>query len=218
MKNTCIIVTALITLLALVVPVHAQSWSAAQTSGITLVTSSLDPMTNTYIWTLTNGSGQFDLPTVLIWSLEPFNVPAPIAWTAPAGWTWSGNGWQSYEITDSGEKYYAPPAVAPGQSVTFSYTFDPAAPKINPFGEGYIGSPTAIGFISHVAQVVPGSGTLDGSVRWTEDPNSIYGQTWFDRCIVEGDKDYPPVPEPSSIFAMMVGLTSLGGLLRRRTA
>ena len=207
---------AVLLLAVLAMPAHAQSWDSAQPTGITFVDSVLDPMTNTFTWTLTNNGGQADLPCVLIWSLEPFNVPAPTAWTAPAGWEWDGSGWQSYEISQPSKKYFTPPAIAPGQSATFTYTFNPSAPKINPFGAGYTGYPDAIGFLCHVGQVVPGSGSLDGSVRWVAQDNPMYGQTWFDKSGATFDPPYPPIPEPSALIVLCTGFISLAGLARRR--
>ncbi len=199
----------------LALPAVAQSWSSAKTSGITIVESMLDTDTNTYTWTLTNGSDSPGTPLAIIWTLQPFNVPAPISWTAPVGWEWTSHGWETFEIEASNQKYYTPPAIAPGQSVVFTYTFNPVAPIANQRDDGS----DALGFLSHVAQVEPGSGSLDGSKKWTAVTNPVYGQTWHDRCAVDDDPEYPPVPEPASLLTLAFGLTSLTTLaVRRRRA
>jgi len=217
LKNTSIITMIVLLLAVLALPANAGSWSSAKTTGITLLQSTLNASTNTFTWRLTNGSDRPGMPEALIWSLQPFNVPAPTAWTAPDGWTWTSHGWESFEIDDNSEKYYTPPAIAPGQSAVFTYTFDPAAARINPFGAGYDGDPNAIGFITHIGQIVPGSGTLDGSTRWTAATNPLYGATWWDRCATTpGIIQYPPVPEPAGLGVLTFGLTSLASLAMRR--
>lgn len=215
-KNTIIITVVVLLVAVLSLPAKAGSWSSAMTSGITIVQSVFDTNTNTFTWTLTNDSDKPGVPCAIIWSLEPFNVPAPTSWTAPGGWTWTERGWETFEIDDPSEKYYTPPAIAPGQSAVFTYTVDPEAPRINPYGSGYDGDPDAIGFITHIGAVVPESGTLDGSVRWIA-ATTPYGSTWWDRCTVTpGIIIYPPVPEPSSLAVLAFGLTSLASLAVRR--
>lgn len=215
LKNSSVLAVVVLLLAILVLPANAVSWSSAKTSGITLVESTLDVDTNTYTWVLTNNSDQPGLPYAIIWALQPFNVPAPISHTEPAGWEWNAGSWQHYEVASPSQKYYTPPSIAPGQSVVFSYTFDPSAPKINLRGD----DPVTLSFLSHVAQVEPGSGTLDGSVKWTPVENPVYGPTWYDRTIVVDDPEYPPVPEPAALVVLSTGMISLGGLaLRRRSA
>lgn len=204
LKNICITALVILMLAALTLPANAVSWSSAKSTGITLVQSALNTATNTYTWTLTNGSDQPGLPLAIIWALQPFNVPAPISHTEPAGWEWNAGSWQYYEVDSPSAKYYTPPSVAPGLSVVFTYTFDPTAPKINPRED----DPDALCFLSHVAQVEPGSGTLDGSVKWTPVENPVYGPTWYDRCTI--------VPEPCSLITLAFGLTSLASLAARR--
>jgi len=215
LRNTCILAVVVLLLAVLVLPAHAVAWSAAKTTGITEVESVLDTATNTYTWTLTNGSDQTGLPLAIIWALQPFNLPAPVSHTEPAGWEWNAGSWQYYEVDSPSDKYYTPPSVAPGQSVVFTYTFDPSAPKINPRDD----DPDTLSFLSHVAQVEPGSGSLDGSTKWTPVENPVYGPTWYDRCTVDPDPPYPPVPEPCSLITLSFGLASLGSLaVRRRRA
>jgi hypothetical protein len=210
-RYASVLAVVILLMAVLVLPAHAQSWSSAKTSGITLVESALDTATNTYTWTLTNGSDRPGMPYSIIWTLQPFNVPAPISHTEPTGWGWKSSGWEHYEVAASNKKYYTPPSIAPGQSVVFTYTFAPTAPKINRRDDS-----DAIGFLSHVAQVEPGSGSLDGSKKWTSADNPVYGQTWFDRSTITPDPEYPPVPEPASLIALGFGLASLTSLVVRR--
>lgn len=204
LRKTSILAVAVLLLAVLVAPAHAVSWSSAKTTGITEVESALDTGTNTYTWTLTNGSDRPGMPYAIIWMLQPFNVPAPISHTEPADWEWNAGGWQYFEVGASNKKYYTPPSIAPGQSVVFTYTFDPSAPKINPRDD----DSDALGFLSHVAQVEPGSGSFDGSEKWTSVENPVYGATWHDRCTI--------VPEPCGFVALAFGLTSLTSLAVRR--
>lgn len=227
MKSTCsyIAIVLLIGGLLAAAPAHAVPWSAAQTSGITYVDSVLSPTPGgdiwTYTWELTNQSPvTIDLEdiTVLVWSLQPFNVPEPIpdGATAPAGWEWNDSSkmWQMYEIADPSDKYYTPPAVAPTQTVTFTYVFDRTTPNINPFGDDYPGDPVNdIGFIAHVGAVEPvPMNPGDPILQWIPSTTQGFGDTWYD--IPAG---YYVVPEPSSVLALaMAGATLLGGIIRRR--
>jgi hypothetical protein len=204
MKKFTHTIAAAILLAILVMPAQAVSWSSAKTTGITLVDSVLDTDTNTYTWTLTNGSDAPGMPYAILWALQPFNVPAPIAHTEPTGWEWNAGSWQYYEVADPADKYYTPPSIAPGQSVVFTYTFDPMSPKINLRDD----DPESLCFISHVAQVEPGTGSLDGSTKWTPVTNPVYGPTWYDRCKL--------IPEPCSLLVMTTGIISLSGFARRR--
>lgn len=170
----CIVVVLLFALLT-AVTAYGQSWNSAVTEGITAVYASLDTSTNTWTWVLTNTSSTPACPVpdhVLVWKFQPFNVYEVVSWTAPAGWVWETSGWQNYEIANNNRKYYTPPAIAPGKSAIFTYKFNPSGKKINPFPQGYCGDPDAIGFITHVGAVIPGSGSLDGSVRWKESKKS----------------------------------------------
>jgi len=221
MKSTCSYIAILLIIggLLAAAPAHAVPWSAGQSSGITYVDSVLAPTPGpdiwTYTWELTNQSpvtiNSEDI-TVLVWSLQPFNIPAPTGTTAPAGWEWddSSKMWQMYEIADPPEKYYQPPALGPGETIVFTYTCDINGSKTNPFGDGYPGDPVNdIGFITHIGAVEPEPmNPGDPVVQWIPSTTEAYGDTWY---------DIPVVPEPSSLFALgTAGATLLGGIIRRR--
>lgn len=184
---------------------------------MTRVSSTLDDATHTFTWVLQNTTGTSGSPIgdgqVLVWSLQPFDVYAPTAWTAPPGWTWdrSVGAWRNYEIASQNRKYYTPPSIGPGASATFTYTFDPNGPIIN--DKGLSADPFAIGFLTYVAAVVPGSGTPDGSAKWSQTTDPVYGTMWYDRS------DYHPdvmMPEPGSLLALGMGVVGLAGFIRRR--
>lgn len=206
---------------------YPQDWNAASSEGITYVDVQLNEATNTYTWTLHNLSGTEFMPSpykengvlVLIWSLQPFNVfdlLSPTSWSAPNGWTWdaSAGQWKNFEIVNNNKKYYTPPAIGPTESVTFTYTFDPSKPKINPFPHNYGGSPDDIGFIAHVGAVLPRTDDpINPEIPWT--PDCIMN-TWFDRSDYGGGNI---VPEPSSMAALsMLGLPVVVSAIRRRRA
>lgn len=182
--------------------VFAQSWDSALTTGLTGVEASLTD--NTWEFILTNQSDVF-IPEwdILVWSLEPFNVPAPSAVTMPAGWEWKDAHWEQYVVDPTG-KYYMPPALAPGENYTFTLSFDAGADPINlePSLNGQLG------FLSHVGAVIPGSGNTDGTDMWDSYTVAGLGDTWHDRS--------GPVPEPSSILALGAGLVGLCGFVLRR--
>ncbi|HUV05235.1 MAG TPA: hypothetical protein VMX94_09020 [Armatimonadota bacterium] len=206
-------------LLALTIPAQAVSWNAAITQGLTSVDVLWDPPASTYTWTLNNLSGTPDCPypdeTVLVWSLQPFNVREPAATTPPPGWTWddSSGAWQCYEIENEPDKYYTPPAIEPGGSLTFIYVCDPSGSMINPFPPDYEGDPiNDIGFISHVAAVVPRTEPIDYNLPWVP-AESQYGDTWYDRS----DYTTTVVPEPASATALgAFGIPLVLAFLRRR--
>jgi len=203
---------------------YSQNWNSASSEGITYVDVQVDEITNTYTWTLSNLSGTEFMPSpykengvlVLIWSLQPFNVPdllSPTSWSAPPGWTWdaSAGQWKNFEIINQNKKYFTPPAIGPTESVTFTYTFDPSKPRINPFPSDYGGNPDDIGFLAHVGAVLPRTDDpIDPEIPWT--PDRIMN-TWYDRSGYGGNI----VPEPSSIAALsMLGLPMVVSLVRRR--
>jgi len=202
-------------LFALSVPAQAVSWDAATSEGITSVDVVLNSITNTYTWTLNNLSGTDLCPPeftgqVLVWSLQPFNVYEPVSTTPPQGWIWDGSShaWQCYEIEDESEKYYTPPAIAPGGSLVFTYTYNPDGSKINLFPEDYTGDPeNDIGFISHIGAVT--EPTAEG-LPWVPDQN---GGTWYDASSWSGEI----VPEPTSAMALgILGIPLILSFFRRR--
>lgn len=192
----------LLLMMLFVVPAHSQDWNANLTNGLTGIQETL--VGNTWTFVLTN---QSDLAVpewdVLVWSLEPFNVPSPSAVTMPTDWTWKDAHWEQY-VVDPTQKYYTPPALSPGESDTFTLTFDPGAPLINvePSLNGNLG------FLCHVGAVVPGSGSLDGQTKWVSYTTPEFGDTWHDRP--------GPVPEPSSLLALGTGLIGLCGFVLKR--
>lgn len=210
-------VVALLLLITLTLPAGAVSWSTAKTAGITQVESTLDSVTNTYTWALTNLSGTPESPVsdhVIAWWIQPFNVPEPVSYTAPGGWTWSGIGktWENFGIAQENKKYYTPYSLAPGQSLTFTFTFDPGSDLVNIDPDA--GEPGVPAFLCHVGAVVPGSGTLDGSERWIASSKAHFGSTWYDRPATF-TRPTPVVPEPGGLITMAFGLTAFGGLLTR---
>jgi hypothetical protein len=50
------------------------------------------------------------------------------------------------------------------------------------------------------------------------DPDCHYYNCGVKLIIETADGEYPPVPEPSGMLALAVGMTSLGGLMRKRSA
>lgn len=199
-------------LFALSVPAQAVDWDAATSIGITYVDVVWNPSANMYTWTLNNLSGTPDCPPeftgqVLVWSLQPFNVYEPVSTTPPPGWIWEGSAWQCYEIEDESEKYYTPPAIAPGGSLVFTYTYNPSGSKINPFPEGYTDDPDEIGFISHIGAVTEPTGE---GLPWVPDQNE---GTWYDRSDWSGTI----VPEPASATVLVtLGIPLAASFLRRR--
>lgn len=192
-----------ITLILLLTPAaQAQSWSSAITSGYTSVTSTF--IDGTYTWRLTNMSslaGDMDSDfDVLVWELIPFQVREPLSWKAPEGWTWAGDRWRV--AGSPSMKYYTPGALGPGQTIEFQYTPNPSGAMLNSKGP----QPSGLGFIAHIAAVLSGSGSSDGSrpwkPAWTE-----YGSTWFDRASTTCGET---VPEPTGFVAMLAGLLSIG--------
>ncbi len=201
----------------------APDYNAWQSQDLIKVTPVLEG--NTWTWTVFNTTGAPDGngnpgASVLSWSLIPYNVNAPVAvsgWTAPDGWVWRNGG---FEIDKSSQKYYTLPALGPQQTFVFTYTFDPNAAVVNsaPKVEG----PT---FLSHVAAVVPGSGTLNDPYvkqgKWQESKWMLDSgkkeSTWFDWDPLPPDIPDAPVPVPEPATMILSGL-GLAAVIRRKLA
>ena len=187
-----------------------------------------------YNWFLTNNTGTSASPVswnVLVWSLQPFNVPVysstPYALmadgiTADASWKWKTGGWDSYTVA-SNEKYSTPPAIAPGETKKFVYKFQ--RQYLGTIDENTdtneIGS--NMGFTAHIAAVVWNS----NKQKWEAAPSSTYSsvsnsQTWFDKPNISDidphDEDpNEPVPEASPMVLGAIGLLGpLGVTIFRR--
>ncbi len=187
--------------------VMAQSWNSAKSEELTGV--DLTVTGNEFTLVLYNLTGIAGDTTegydVIVWTLEPFNLPAPdTILEIPDGWVWSGKGWSAFEIASQPNKWYTPPALAPGGTFTFRYISDSTTPaNVRP-------DSSDPGFLCHVAGVdssKPGSDT----VKWTAFAPPGYGtETWFDRSTT------PVVPEPDSIIALMSGVMGTVGVAIRR--
>lgn len=186
-----------------------------------------------YNWFLTNNTGTKGSPVnfdVLVWSMQPFNVPVysstPYALmadgiTADASWKWKTCGWDSYNVA-SNEKYSTPPAIAPGETKKFVYKFE--RQYLGTIGENTdtneIGG--EIGFTAHIAAVVWNS----QKGKWEAAPSCVYSsvsnsQTWFDvpnkRLGDDDNNPNEPVPEASTVVLGALGLLGpLGLALSRR--
>lgn len=186
----------------------AQSWEAGIATDVTAV--QVVKVGYEYTITLQNLTGIPADPTVgydvLVWTLEPFNLPGPESPASiteiPDGWEWGGSHWRMFRVADNNRKYYTPPALAPGAAFVFRYTSTLTAPA-NPGGPED-GSPS---FLSHVGAVdpsQPGSATL----RWKEYRPDGMPDTWFDHSSI--------VPEPASVLALGAGLVSTAVFAMRR--
>ena len=198
---------ALFVALALIVlvaaSVQAESWDSTVTTGLTSMESVFQG--GAYTWTLKNNTllpGDSD-PTydVLVWSLMPFQVKAPQSVSTPEGWEWNGGGWA---VADNSNKYRTPYSVGPGQSLVFQYTPLANGDLINSNGP----QPNGLGFVVHVAAVVPGSGSADGQVKW-RGATTQYGGTWYDRASMT-TTNLSPVPEPHGLLVLAFGVIGMG--------
>ena len=205
----CAIILAFLLLVITSPIVHAQSWSSASSSEFTSIHSEF--IDGTYFWTLTNKSSLSGDPypsfDVLVWELIPFQVQEPLSVISPSGWTWAGSKWKL--SSSASKKYYTPNALGPGMSIAFKYTPDPNKPLINYNGM----QPQCLGFITHVAAVVPGSGSNDGEKSWTA-ATTEHGGTWYDSATISGLEQV--VPEPSGMLVMAVGFMGLASFFTSR--
>ena len=182
-------------------PALCQSWSSAATSGELKVVWSRNA--DLYTFLVNSPQMQGGHYGVLGWTLEPFNIPAPVEVTCPDGWQWgSQGGWNYFELAKSNQKYIVDgPALEPGQTLTFLYKVGTNTQPVNPGGP----SDGSMGFLCHVGAV---SGQLRGC--WLPVPTQ-YGDTWHDaaQTVPSG----PAIPEPSALF--LTGTTFLGLMLFR---
>lgn len=205
---------ALAMVLVLTGTAYSQNWNSSIDTGLTSVSWLLEG--DTMVWTLTNNSSTFSdrYPAfdILVWDVMPYRIQEPTSWTAPEGWTWNG---KKMELASNSGKYYTPYALAPGQSLTFTYQPKVDGQYINMSGP----SDSGVLFASHVGAVVPGSGSLDATLRWDEHWSEELGQTWHDRSGTRRDPPVVVIPEMSGLLVLGFGGVSLATLLipRRRT-
>lgn len=200
-------ISACVLIVLLSTTAHAQSWNSSISTGLTSVESAFNE--GTYTWTLKNKSslpGDAD-PTfdILVWELTPYQVREPLYFAAPEGWDWTDDSWK---VISTERRYYTPYALGPGKSIEFRYTPDPEGRMVNSGGP----QPPGLAFVAHVAAVVPGSGSADGSARWTP-ASSPYSSTWHDRCRTSV---MSLVPEPKGALATAVGACAMVLSLARR--
>jgi len=176
-----------------------QSWNSQSSSGIVRVNWILQDQDYTIKLTNPADSG------VLAWSLEPFNIPTPIAATAPDGWIWSAGSWSSFEIAGNPTKYdVGGPAIEPGESSTFTFKIGASTAPVNKGGPAN-GLPA---FIVHVGAV---SGN-DGS-KW-EIRKTAVGNTWYDAPTTS--REPVIIPEPQSWLTVFWGIFVLSCLRLKR--
>lgn len=173
-------------------PAFSQSWSAASTSGLTTVEWSC--VGDNFTVVLKNPATSGKPYSLVAWSLQPFNIPAPVEVVCPNGWEWSGKGgWWKFELSKNSEKYQVNgPTVEPGESLQFLYMLGSCTEPVNRGGPG--GDEPA--FLVHVAAVGAQS---DG--RWAS-VTTEHGGSWCDAANVQ------PCPElPASITTILAFFT-----------
>ena len=169
-----------------------------------------------YEWTVSNLTGtpltdsngkkyQVLIDTFSIFN-QPFGLPDPMDWDAPAGWTlMHKNQFERYVDTDMGEKYYVPPSVGPGSSLSgyrFYYDYLPVT------------SLDGMDYITHVLAVDPtpiGTAWSTKYQTWQTHyagvtvslPGNGNQNTWW---------DLPGTPQIPEATAIMLGITGLGGV------
>jgi hypothetical protein len=196
------VLAAMLVFCAFAGPAVSQSWSSGATNGLTSVSWSLSG--NTYTWILTNNSGHAGDSSpnwdVLVWSLEPFGIHKPTSWTAPSGWIWSDNGGkQQFEVTRSADKYTSS-SVAPGASVTFTYTENRSAPLVNSKGM----QPRGLAFLAHVAAVKPKTQSRCGKNEWISTTVHGLGNSWYDTSYATDPPQQKTAPEPGGVLILAV--------------
>lgn len=213
----------------------ASSWAGVTTEGLTgveCVVTGNSAVGYDYNFTVFNNSlDEYSAWDVLVAEFNIYNVTAGAppnlqapAWVvSPDGWSWDLNGktWKSnsvisYDPISNSLKYWSPPSIAPGGSLSgFVLHYD------SPYDMG------AFDFQTHVLAIQPLTGTPTVPQHYSGtkiylDP-SIYNSkvtgcanTWWDK---PGDHKCPPpdVPETSAVVLGSIGLLApMGYALRRR--
>lgn len=200
------LIAALLLVALTTAPANAQSWNAGSTSGMTAVESVLQD--GLYTWTLWNNFLPNDSPyQLLVWELIPFDVNVPLDVDSPEGWFWTGNKWK---LEAAGGKYFTPHALGPGESLTFTYKENPDGPVLKQSGLPF----TGVKFLTHVAAVVPDSGSAGGSVKWVA-AQTPHGSTWFD-IAKPAENLQSPVPEPGGLAVLAMGISIFGARFFRK--
>jgi hypothetical protein len=169
---------------------YGQSLNSVITSDLTSVISELSG--NTFTWTLINNTGSTNDGNpgwdVLIWELEPIGLPSPSQVIAPSGWEWVPNGHSKFQVKDKNKKYESTAAIAPGNSLVFTYKIDSSRLS----GVNL----SNVRFITHVAAVEPTPTSIGGgNLKWT--PVTINGSpTWHDNPST--------TPEPGAILPFLL--------------
>lgn len=182
----------------LAVSACGQSINSARTQGLVSVHSHREG--SVFTWTVVNNTGPADGQPgwdVLVWTLQPFGIADPVSVVAPDGWEWTEKGFSRFLLEDSSEKYYSPPSIAPGASLTFIYDV----------GSDYDDSPE-LAFLAHVGAVLPQPMQTITGPKWIK--TTADGETgWHDLATVNNS------PEPQSILAILVWCAGLIGLSRK---
>lgn len=177
-----------------------QSWNSRSSVDIIMVGWALNDQEYTFTVTNPVESG------VLAWSLEPFNVGAPVDTDAPDGWMWDNRGgWKAFEIASDSTKYtVGGPAIEPGESVTFVYKIGESTTPVNKGGPAG-GQPA---FLVHVAAV----GGNDG-LKWRAWSTDL-GGSWYDAPTPTRNPE--AVSEPGNWLSISLGIFALGCLRPKR--
>lgn len=202
---------------ALVVAVAGSVWAGTSTSGMSgvVVQQSVVGSQYWYSFTVYNLTDRaFPTWDALVgdFLIAGAALPAdPVAWVAPTGWSWNGQGWQNDDIlynNGTGTPYIAPPSVAPGGVLPgFVLKFNQVVP--NPL--------TAFSYQTHLFGVDP---IANPTTPQTYDPMTITeasvglknAQTWWDAPLTSDDPVAPPwnnnpiVPELSSVLLGAMGM------------
>ena len=174
----------LVLLISIASGVFGQSWDSKKTDGAIVIEWAKEG--NEYTFTLKNPIVPDRPYQLLVWSLEPFNIAAPVSVKCPDGWEWSTNGnWKQFELSKSNMKYdVGGPALEPGESLVFSYTVGSSTSVVN---SGAPVSDTPL-FLSHVGAV---SGQKNG--KWNSF-NTANGNTWYDKPQMLTNTSVPEAP------------------------